>query len=92
MKTIVHMMRHGEVHNPKGILYGRLPGYHLSDTGAAQARAVADVLADHDISHVFASPLQRALRAHGEQVRIAGACAYHGHAAGLRRARILQPF
>ncbi|ALG85871.1 histidine phosphatase family protein [Gordonia phthalatica] len=60
MKTIVHMMRHGEVHNPEGILYGRLPGYHLSDTGVAQAQAVADVLADHDISHVFASPLQRA--------------------------------
>ncbi|MBM7365972.1 histidine phosphatase family protein [Gordonia hydrophobica] len=60
MKTIVHMMRHGEVHNPEGILYGRLPGYHLSDTGAGQAQRVADTLADHDISHVFASPLQRA--------------------------------
>ena len=32
MKTIVHLMRHGEVHNPEGILYGRLPGYRLSDT------------------------------------------------------------
>lgn len=60
MKTIVHMMRHGEVHNPEGILYGRLPGYHLSDTGAAQARTVAATLADHDITAVFASPLQRA--------------------------------
>ena len=75
MKTIVHMMRHGEVHNPEGILYGRLPGYHLSDTGAAQAQTVADVLADHDISHVFASPLQRAQEtatpiatAHGLQI------------------------
>ncbi|WP_132992243.1 histidine phosphatase family protein [Gordonia zhaorongruii] len=60
MKTIVHMMRHGEVHNPDGILYGRLPGFHLSDTGRGQAERVADTLADHDISHVFASPLQRA--------------------------------
>ncbi|EGD55358.1 histidine phosphatase family protein [Gordonia neofelifaecis] len=60
MKTIVHMMRHGEVHNPEGILYGRLPGFRLSDAGAAQARQVADALADHDITHVFASPLQRA--------------------------------
>jgi len=24
-KTIVHVMRHGEVHNPDKILYGRLP-------------------------------------------------------------------
>ncbi|MFT3716836.1 MAG: histidine phosphatase family protein [Gordonia sp. (in: high G+C Gram-positive bacteria)] len=60
MKTIVHMMRHGEVYNPDGILYGRLPGFRLSDVGRAQAQTVADVLADHDIAAVFASPLQRA--------------------------------
>lgn len=58
--TIVHMMRHGEVHNPDGILYGRLPGFHLSAKGRAQAQTVADALADHDIAAVFASPLQRA--------------------------------
>ena len=60
MHTIVHMMRHGEVANPDGILYGRLPGFRLSDTGRAQARKVADALADHDVTAVFASPLQRA--------------------------------
>lgn len=60
MKTIVHMMRHGEVYNPDQILYGRLPGFRLSDTGRAQAQTVADSLADHDITAVFASPLQRA--------------------------------
>ncbi|WP_124711519.1 histidine phosphatase family protein [Gordonia insulae] len=54
------MMRHGEVHNPDGILYGRLPGFRLSDSGRAQATKVADALADHDITAVFASPLQRA--------------------------------
>ncbi|SDD63803.1 histidine phosphatase family protein [Rhodococcus tukisamuensis] len=59
-RTIVHVLRHGEVHNPKGILYGRLPGYRLSVTGEAQARTVASVLANHDITHVVASPLQRA--------------------------------
>ncbi|MET9202471.1 histidine phosphatase family protein [Gordonia sp. NPDC003585] len=60
MHTIVHMMRHGEVHNPDGILYGRLPGFRLSTTGRVQARKVADTLADHDVTAVFASPLQRA--------------------------------
>ncbi|GAB06050.1 histidine phosphatase family protein [Gordonia amarae] len=60
MYTVVHMMRHGEVHNPEGVLYGRLPGFRLSDTGRVQARKVADALADHDIAAVFASPLQRA--------------------------------
>ncbi|BBZ35397.1 hypothetical protein AWB99_06125 [Mycolicibacterium confluentis] len=58
--TRVHVMRHGEVHNPEGILYGRLPGYHLSERGRAQAKAVAEALANNDIVAVFASPLQRA--------------------------------
>lgn len=58
--TIVHVMRHGEVHNPEGTLYGRLPGYHLSERGRAQAQVVADSLADHDVTKVFASPLERA--------------------------------
>ncbi|NIL76281.1 histidine phosphatase family protein [Rhodococcoides kyotonense] len=59
-RTIVHVLRHGEVHNPKGILYGRLPGFRLSVTGQSQAAAVARALAGHDITHVVASPLQRA--------------------------------
>jgi broad specificity phosphatase PhoE len=59
-RTTVHVMRHGEVHNPEGILYGRLAGYHLSERGRAQAQKVADALADRDIVHVVASPLQRA--------------------------------
>lgn len=59
-RTIVHVMRHGEVYNPDGILYGRLPGYRLSERGQAQAQRVADALADRDIVLVVASPLQRA--------------------------------
>ncbi|MCW2688973.1 MAG: hypothetical protein JWR37_3863 [Mycobacterium sp.] len=59
-RTTVHAMRHGEVYNPEKILYGRLPGYRLSDKGQAQAQAVADALADNDIVLVVASPLQRA--------------------------------
>ena len=59
-RTIVHVMRHGEVHNPEGILYGRLPDYHLSVRGRAQAEAVAEWLAGRDIIYVVASPLERA--------------------------------
>jgi broad specificity phosphatase PhoE len=58
--TQVHLVRHGEVYNPDGILYERLPGFHLSDKGKAQATAVADALADRDIVAVIASPLERA--------------------------------
>ncbi len=32
-QTRVHVVRHGEVHNPDGVLYGRLPGFHLSEAG-----------------------------------------------------------
>ncbi|WP_265520518.1 histidine phosphatase family protein [Oerskovia flava] len=39
--TTVHLMRHGEVFNPQGVLYGRLPGYHLSELGHEMARRVA---------------------------------------------------
>ncbi|MFY9807975.1 MAG: histidine phosphatase family protein [Pseudonocardiaceae bacterium] len=58
--TVVHLLRHGEVHNPDGILYGRLPGFRLSDAGVRQAEQVAAHLADRDVVHVVASPLMRA--------------------------------
>lgn len=60
VRTTVHVMRHGEVFNPEKVLYGRLPGYHLSDRGRAQARAAAEWLASHDVTHIVASPLERA--------------------------------
>jgi broad specificity phosphatase PhoE len=59
-RTLVHLLRHGEVHNPEGVLYGRLPGYHLSELGRQMAEAVAAALADHDVTLVVASPLERA--------------------------------
>jgi broad specificity phosphatase PhoE len=59
-RTVVHLLRHGEVFNPEGILYGRLPGYRLSDNGVRQAGIVAAFLADTDLAAVLASPMQRA--------------------------------
>jgi broad specificity phosphatase PhoE len=59
-RTVVHLLRHGEVHNPSGILYGRLPGFYLSVNGRNQADIVAKALADADLTAVLASPLQRA--------------------------------
>ncbi len=60
MQTVVHLLRHGEVHNPSGVLYGRRSGYHLSDLGRTMAQRVADTIGDRDIAHVVASPLERA--------------------------------
>jgi broad specificity phosphatase PhoE len=59
-RTVVHLLRHGEVHNPDKILYGRIAGYRLSDNGRSQADIVAKALADADLAAVLASPLQRA--------------------------------
>lgn len=59
-RTIVHLVRHGEVENPTGVLYGRLPDYHLSELGKAMAEQVATAMADRDITAVIASPLERA--------------------------------
>ena len=58
--TIVHLMRHGEVHNPTGVLYGRMPDFHLSDRGREMAETVGAHLGDHDVTVVVASPLDRA--------------------------------
>ncbi len=58
--TIVHLVRHGEVHNPDKILYGRIPGYHLSSRGHSQAARTAESFRDHDVTYLAASPLQRA--------------------------------
>lgn len=75
VRTVVHLMRHGEVHNPTGRLYGRLPGFHLSERGRQMADVVAEHLAPADVTLVIASPLERAqetatpvARAHGLQI------------------------
>lgn len=56
---LVRLVRHGEVHNPDGILYGRIPGYHLSELGHAMAKLAAESLTGHDVQRLVASPLQR---------------------------------
>ncbi|MDX6255581.1 MAG: hypothetical protein QOJ11_1915 [Frankiales bacterium] len=59
-RTVVHLLRHGEVHNPDGVLYGRLPDYHLSEGGRAMAEAAARAVTGRDVVLVVASPLERA--------------------------------
>jgi len=64
-KTVVHLVRHGEVANPDGILYGRLPGFRLSEDGQMMAKAAADFLAGRDITVLRSSPLERAIETAG---------------------------
>ncbi|HEY4615914.1 MAG TPA: histidine phosphatase family protein [Citricoccus sp.] len=62
----VHLVRHGEVHNPDRILYGRIPGYGLSDLGRRMAEDLGGWFAQRaeDTGRVpallISSPLQRA--------------------------------
>lgn len=61
-RTVVHLLRHGEVHNPGRILYGRIPGFYISERGQAMAQRIADDFTERgaDVAHVVASPLLRA--------------------------------
>jgi broad specificity phosphatase PhoE len=75
-ETVVHLVRHGQVENPRRVLYGRLPGFHLSGRGQAQADLLADHFAGAPVAAVVASPLERAQQtaapiaaAHGLEVR-----------------------
>ena len=75
-ETVVHLVRHGQVENPRRVLYGRLPGYHLSLRGRAQADLLAAHFAGTPLAAVVASPLERAQQtatpiaaAHGLEVR-----------------------
>jgi broad specificity phosphatase PhoE len=53
-------VRHGEVENPTRVIYGRIPGFHLSEAGRVMAKAAADFLAGRDVTVLRSSPLERA--------------------------------
>ncbi|MBD3940350.1 histidine phosphatase family protein [Microbacterium sp. NEAU-LLC] len=57
----LHLVRHGEVHNPARVLYGRLPGYRLSADGRRMARQAAEYVKalERPVSVLISSPLQR---------------------------------
>jgi broad specificity phosphatase PhoE len=57
---IVHLVRHGQVYNPDSVLYGRLPGFGLSDLGKQMAERLGEYFADAPLVHLVSSPLQRA--------------------------------
>lgn len=59
-KTTIYFLRHGEVHNPKDILYGRLPKFGLSEKGKKHIESAAKELKDKHIDYLYTSPLLRA--------------------------------
>lgn len=103
--TIIHLTRHGEVDNPEGILYARLPHFHLSPLGHQMARAVANNFQaiSADITTVLSSPLERAIEtatptaeAYGldiitDERLIEAANSFEGIAVHANRSQILHP-
>lgn len=84
MQSVVHLVRHGQVHNPDGILYGRLPGYGLSDIGQAMAQRLGEHFADVELTHLRCSPLQRA------QETMAPIAARHTHLDVVTDERVIE--
>jgi broad specificity phosphatase PhoE len=62
--TRIHLVRHGEVDNPNGVLYGRLPNFALSAPGRQMAETTAATVCapGHSITRLFSSPLLRTLQ------------------------------
>ena len=60
LTATIHLVRHGEVENPKGVIYGRLPGYNLSERGEKQADEAGRYLSERALGAIWASPLERA--------------------------------
>jgi broad specificity phosphatase PhoE len=60
--TTVWLARHGEVHNPGQVLYGRLPRMQLSTAGRREALALADFLGTRPLAAIYSSPMLRARR------------------------------
>jgi broad specificity phosphatase PhoE len=60
VRTTLHLVRHCDVHNPDGVLYGHLPGFRLSDKGVRQAHALGEHFAGRPVRQIYASPLERA--------------------------------
>ena len=103
--TEIYLVRHGEVHNPDKVLYGRLEGFPLSERGQEQARLAAEYLAHprRDIVAVVASPLQRAQQtaapiaaAYGLKVQtdkrlIEAGSKFEGTSIGAHPAKLLNP-
>ena len=60
MKTTLSFVRHGQVYNPEGVFYGRLPRFRLSEKGKQQARFAARALNGFPVAAIFSSPMLRA--------------------------------
>lgn len=86
MKTTIYLVRHGEVHNPNKVIYGRLPGFFLSETGRGQAEKLGEHLSSKTLHAIYASPLERT---HETATYIHK---HHGHLTIVHDERIIESY
>lgn len=103
-KSVVHLVRHGQVHNPDGVLYGRASGFGLSPLGRQMAERLSEHFADASLVHLVSSPLQRAqetmapisaahphLEVHTDDRVVEAANVFEGRSFGNRNEILLRP-
>ncbi len=101
--TSVHVIRHGEVENPKKILYGRQPGWRLSSRGQEMAQVLGNWSQGIALGALHVSPLQRAQetsapisQAHGIEITtderlIEASNVFEGEPFGIGDGALLRP-
>ncbi len=67
--TRVIFVRHGHVHNPRDVIYGRMPRMRLSARGHGDMERTAQALADEPLAAIYTSPLLRARESAGRLAR-----------------------
>jgi broad specificity phosphatase PhoE len=82
VRTMILMVRHAEVQNPKDMVYGRLPRFGLSRQGQNQAEMVARFLSTRNADVIYTSSLLRARQT-------ASVIAAQSPAANVRRSKSL---
>lgn len=60
--TTIYFVRHGATENKGQIIYGRMPGFNLSEEGRKEAEKIGEMLADKGVKNIYTSPLERAFQ------------------------------
>jgi len=61
--TVIYLIRHGELHNPQGVVYGRTVDIGLSEGGKVKMATVAERIkeTEGEIDAIYTSPLRRSV-------------------------------
>lgn len=84
--TVIYLVRHGHVHNPDAVFYGRLPNFRLSEQGQKEAKRLGKYLSKKNLGAIYASPLQRAQETAGF------IAVHHPHLAVTTEERVIEVY